>query len=257
MMILDAHIHLYPRFETGQVRESMRKALDTGIKQTAPEEHVTLVFFLAERRGEELFESWCQNDPPQLFESQAASLVNEGSAWRITASELNASSIVIVAGRQIRTASGLEVQAVGLRPDVMNDGLAGNETVRNVMDHGFQAAIPWGVGKWFGRRGKEVKGLMDLFPELALIDTAMRPRCWPEPGLIKLAKKEGRPVWRGSDPLDRDGEERHIGRYGDLYRRDWKDDLPLKEMLEKLNKDRCIRSVGRRRTSFEVIQTFM
>ena len=53
---------------------------------------------------------------------------------------------------------------------------------------------------------------------LRLGDTTLRPMLWPEPRLMRLARKRGlAAVIPGSDPLPFAGEERYAGTYGFIY----------------------------------------
>jgi hypothetical protein len=73
--------------------------------------------------------------------------------------ERHGQCLYIIAGRQIVTAERLEVLALGFE-GLVPDG----EPIRQVIDRVRSAAavavIPWGFGKWWGRRGKVVSGLL-------------------------------------------------------------------------------------------------
>jgi hypothetical protein len=67
----------------------------------------------------------------------------------------------------------------------------------------------------FGRR-RIVEGLLEgTSPKDLLIgDSSLRPAGWPEPGLMRAARRAGFRIVAGSDPLPFAGEERMLGRYG-------------------------------------------
>jgi hypothetical protein len=79
--------------------------------------------------------------------------------------------------------------------------------------------VAWSPGKWTGARGRLVEALVEETPPggLLLADTALRPRGWPEPRLMRRARAKGFGVLAGSDPLPFPGEERRIGCYATCW----------------------------------------
>jgi hypothetical protein len=79
--------------------------------------------------------------------------------------------------------------------------------------------IPWSPGKWYFGRKRVVRRLLDRFgPQRLLVgDTPLRPMGYPEPLLVRHARREGFRVLAGSDPLPFAGEERQLGRYVTLF----------------------------------------
>lgn len=117
-------------------------------------------------------------------------------------SKADALEIVVVAGRQVRTREALEVLALGTRSDI-EDGLDLRSAVERVVASGAVPVIPWGFGKWTGRRGALVKELLldHDRPHLFVGDNANRPRFHRRPKLIGLAEQHGIQNLPGSDPL--------------------------------------------------------
>ena len=60
-----------------------------------------------------------------------------------------------------------------------------------------------------------MRALVKEFPpaQLVLVDTSLRPLGWPAPSLYRAARKQGRAVLAGSDPLPFAGEEDLAGSY--------------------------------------------
>lgn len=118
----------------------------------------------------------------------------------IEATRDDGTRIGLVAGRQVRCDDGLEVLAIGRPVDVM-EGKPFVETVGVVRSSGALAVVPYGVGKWSGSRGALVKQLIEAGPEdVAFGDNGGRLGCG-EQALLKLARRRGRTVLVGSDPL--------------------------------------------------------
>ena len=123
--------------------------------------------------------------------------------------------IHICAGRQIRTSDGLEVLAV-CTDDELPDGLCLRKTLDLVHATSGIPVIPWGFGKWIGRRGRIVSDLFDNYSRVMFLagDNGGRPQGFSEPRLFGFARQAGMPILAGSDPLPFPGEERCAGRYG-------------------------------------------
>ncbi len=125
--------------------------------------------------------------------------------------------LLLVAGRQVATADGLEVLALGTASELPDgDGL--HETVDRVLALGAPAAVPWGLGKWWFRRGRLLRDLLEAeAPEGFLLgDNAARPRGVPPSSLFRLAAEREVPMLAGTDPLSRPEEARRVGAYGSL-----------------------------------------
>lgn len=125
--------------------------------------------------------------------------------------------LLLVAGRQVATADGLEVLALGTASELPDgDGL--HETLDRVLALGAPAVVPWGLGKWWFRRGRLLRDLLERDPPEGFLlgDNAARPAGTPEPPLFRLAAARGVAVLAGTDPLPQPEEVLRVGRYGSL-----------------------------------------
>ena len=77
--------------------------------------------------------------------------------------------------------------------------------------------LPWGVGKWLGRRGDLVAGALgrrgDAPPVLAG-DNGGRPWFWPRPTVFARMESQELPVLAGTDPLPLENQAARVGSYG-------------------------------------------
>lgn len=123
--------------------------------------------------------------------------------------------IWIVAGRQVETPEGLEVLALGTRRRFPRD-LTLEEALDQALDSGAIAVVPWGFGKWWFGRGRQVRGLLErrTAGTLFLGDNAGRPQAAREPRLFRLGRERGFLVLPGSDPLPFPEQQARAGRYG-------------------------------------------
>ncbi|MEM1170460.1 MAG: hypothetical protein AAGJ08_15610 [Cyanobacteria bacterium P01_H01_bin.35] len=69
--------------------------------------------------------------------------------------------IFIIAGRQIVTAEKLEVLAL-ISDSEFADGLPLETTIKNIVSKNGIPVLPWGVGKWIGKRGKILQKLLGV-----------------------------------------------------------------------------------------------
>ncbi len=125
--------------------------------------------------------------------------------------------VVLVAGWQVRTVEGLEVLALCRAPPVPA-GLSLGATVQVIRALGGIVVLPWGFGKWWFGRGREVRELLlsTLAKEVFLGDNGGRPKVLRDPALFHLARERRRPILPGSDPLPLPVETVVAARFGFL-----------------------------------------
>ncbi|MGB7755478.1 MAG: hypothetical protein WBL23_05400 [Salinisphaera sp.] len=208
MILVDAHVHLHgcfspERFLDAAASNLAAAARNLGLPSSTP--------------GLLLFTHAAAD---QAFGGLRAGLVGR---WSLTATRetvsmaahrAGAPPLILTAGRQIATAEGLEVLALGaLGP--FADGAPVDSTIDAVQEAGGIPVIPWGFGKWWGHRGDMVRRLVadhSRFPLLFLGDNAGRPAIAPRPRLFAEGEHHGRAVLPGTDPLPLPGETDKVGR---------------------------------------------
>lgn len=191
-VLIDAHVHLH---NANSAFPTIERAFDT-FNHLALSAH-SAVLMLAERKQERLFN--------QLKQSLQSTYEAE-SEWY----ERDGHRMLILAGRQIVSAEGLEI--LGLATNVViPDGLSAREVVGQLWKADALVVLPWGVGKWLGKRGKLVDSLMmESNPgTLFLGDNSGRPWFWRVPRFHTAFQ-----VLPGSDPLPLQGASKRIGQFG-------------------------------------------
>jgi len=125
--------------------------------------------------------------------------------------------LVVVCGRQVRAADGLEVLALGTCEE-FDDGLALAQIVSAVRRSGAITVLPWGFGKWLGNRGRRVAAIMDDSGAQALYlgDNGARLQWLGRPARIRTMERLGFRVLPGTDPFPFGDDHRRVGGFGCL-----------------------------------------
>lgn len=204
--LIDAHVHIYPHYDVPLFLNAAWDAMARidGMRGS------TKVLMLTETAEDDAFarladgalkpDGWTVQTYPD--DPTALKLSNGDKA------------LLLIAGRQIVTAERLEVHALATRA-TFTDG-QGTQAVLDVLRASqTPAVLPWGVGKWLGKRGKIVDDLTNgSGPGFLLGDNGGRPIGWPAPKAFGTAKSGGIPVLPGSDPLPILRAERDVGTFG-------------------------------------------
>lgn len=122
--------------------------------------------------------------------------------------------LLVIAGRQVATREGIEVLTLATRAHCP-DGLPLAETLQRAHQAQAVSVLPWGAGKWLGRRGELVRAaLLRQSPPVWAGDSAARPGMWPAEAEFGPALSQGRPLINGTDPLPLQGEVQRAGSFG-------------------------------------------
>jgi hypothetical protein len=143
--------------------------------------------------------------------------------WSITETEeacavvarCGADTLYMIAGRQLCTSERLEVLALGTLARLA-DGLSLDATVRLAREGGAVAVLPWGLGKWWFRRGDVMASLLrgGGRDDIIVADTWHRPRGVPYSRILRLAAMRDFRIMRGSDSSPRPGVPIVAGTFG-------------------------------------------
>ena len=238
-LAIDSHVHVYPFFSAPRLLQGAHRNLS----RCAPTAD-RYVLCLTERAGMFAFEALARGDlraTPWTIEATPDAQV-------LRAHTADGRSLHILAGRQIIAAERVEVLALGV--DLrLDDGLPLREIIARVRDAGALPVLPWGLGKWWGQRGRLLAArLAEAKPgDFALGDTYLLPALAPRPALLRQAAARGFRVLAGTDPLGRPGEEEIIGRYGVGAVAEFDDAHPAASLLRILgNPALPLISIGRR-----------
>ena len=244
--LVDAHVHIHPCFPVESVfdgaLENFRKAgEDLGLPGT------TGCLLLTEMAGRH----WFRDARGTAGGWTLARTEEEGS---LIARRSSGESLVVVAGRQIVVQERLEVLALGKDVDIP-DRLSLDETLRRVRDSGALPVLPWGFGKWSGRRGAIVAAtLARPGGELYLGDNSNRLHIAGVPRLLREAGEIL--VLPGTDPLPFPSHAGRAGSFGFVLETALDPLRPAEDLLRRIRALReQLRTYGRGETLPRFLRT--
>ena len=235
---VDGHVHLHECF-------SVEGFFDAALENFQRSEHgagrspIAGILCLTESHGVSAF---------RVLRSRARDSAEGHGGWRFLSTgestsliaERAGSRLAVVAGRQIVTRDGLEVLGLNTELDI-SDGAPFGEVLDRVRQNGV-AVVPWGFGKWCGRRLKLIRAAISGSPpgSFLLGDNGGRLAAWRAPALFARAREKR--FWRlaGTDPLPFPRQVGRVGRYGSLLPYTVDPDRPgtsLVRCLRKLTAD--------------------
>lgn len=219
MILVDAHVHIYDCFDLETFLDSALKNFKAEAVRYGQEDSFTALLLLTETARENWF---------HRLAGYAGNKSGTGTRsigyWTFHRTNENCSlyarrrddqELFLIAGRQIVTAEHLEVLALATAKD-FRDGFPMEELIEAVKENGGIPAIPWGPGKWMGRRGVFLRNLLERAkdPGLFLGDNGNRPSFWRRPPHFSLAETKGIRVLPGTDPLPFPSKSRCPGSFG-------------------------------------------
>ena len=203
IVLVDAHVHLHACFPCERFLDAAAANFARAGKDLPDVRDVVGCLMLTESAGVDGF--------AQLADGRLGT-----GSWQIAstqedvsliANRLGALPLFLIAGRQIATAERLELLALGTRAR-FPDRAPLRAALAAVAGSGAIPVVPWGFGKWTGRRGRLVADLLADAHDVRLYagDNGGRPRGSLRPRLLALAERHGKLVLPGTDPLPFPGE---------------------------------------------------
>jgi hypothetical protein len=215
MVLVDGHVHVYDCFSPAAVFDAAAGNLATAAR-LADAPRYDAVLCLVEGSTERFLAGVRSGDKGRVWRGRRGYWEAESSDEPESLVVRNgATRLAVIAGRQLVTRERLEVLALGTTAP-LRDGDPMEETLAAVHQTGAAAVLPWGVGKWLGRRGAVVARILadPQWRHVLVGDNGNRLALGPEPAQLAAARGAGRCVLPGSDPLPLPGQEARVGSYG-------------------------------------------
>jgi hypothetical protein len=208
VLMVDGHVHAY---DAAHLPELLAAAASHFSESAPAGKNWSGLLLLADPQGVNS-EPWLQAlaaTPPQGWQydgSQTPLLFHFRSP--------GGARISVLRGQQLVTSEGLELLAIGATTPARPAPLA--VMIANGRAAGHLVVVPWGVGKWLGKRGRLLKSTLDSQAGAGVLlgENGGRPWFWPTESLVSEARARAVPVLPGTDPLPLPGEEHRVGSMG-------------------------------------------
>jgi len=230
--LIDAHVHLRNSHAPAAVLDGAIKHFDTHAARLGAK-HGTGVLMLSESADEHGFDRLAAADKPigrWIFNS-----TDEPTSLRCERDDGRA--IMLIQGQQIATADGLEVLTLACNHRI-DDGQPIRVALRQALDLDALVVMPWGFGKWTGKRKQLMLALTREFGPLGALlgDSAARPAGFGDGSIFGLAKELGIPILPGTDPLPIASHQKKAGQYGIWLQSGLDSRTPAADLRERLSK---------------------
>ena len=219
MILVDSHVHIHDCFDLQVFLDSALANFTKEAVRWGQEDTFMAFLLLTESQGENWFhrlKGGLQDrgtTPDKPISNWTFHRTQEDCS--LLAQSVNTQGIHMVAGRQIVAAENLEVLALATT-ELFEDGDPLIEVIQAVKERGGIPVIPWGAGKWTGKRGEFLRAIIEKAEDSSLFlgDNGGRPSILPRPRLFQLAEERSIRVLPGSDPLPFRSEARCAGSFG-------------------------------------------
>lgn len=259
-VLVDAHVHFYDCFDLSTFLNAAQKNFSNAADQAGIDKDYSAVLFLSERSSENWFQ-WLV----EAAKEGAAIGHEKSNLWRLQYNEEDASikalsdhypSLYIIPGRQVVTKESLEVLLLGTLKK-FDDKVSLTMLLESVRDKDVISVLPWGVGKWFGKRGEIVRNTIinETGQNIFIGDIAGRPTIWPQPSLFSLAEKKGIRLLQGTDPLPIPAAATMPGSYGFSIKMSQPGEMPAQQIKKEiLNPESITTPYGIRENPLEFLR---
>ena len=250
-LLVDGHVHLHSCFELPIFLSAALQNFQTQSQQLQLNAPLTGALLLAEVSGINAFSAIAQQHQTLSQQLTEWDIELTQEACSIWAKHVEGHAILIAAGRQVVTAEGIEVLAL-ITDNAVEDGRSLTETLAAVEQAQGLSVLPWGVGKWIGKRGNLVQAELENASRELLFagDNGGRPGFWTLPNYF-----QHRPQLPGSDPLPMPDEVNRAGSFGFVTQGKLDHDYPGRSLQHILKQTQpYIQPYGRTMSPFKFVK---
>lgn len=239
MILADAHVHIYDCFKLEKFLDAAYSNFQSIANRLGCADKFTPILLLTETAKDFWFNRLREYvDDDSTNNGRAVKkweFHHTGESVSLFAKSGKSKDLIIIAGRQIETAEGLEVLALSTTSN-FRSGIPIIDLIKEVKKDDAIPVIPWGFGKWLGKRGKILNNFMKTHKDSKIFfgDNSGRPSFLPFPHHFKVAKKNGIHILPGTDPLPFATEYDRVGSVGFLLEEKISKTYPAKSLKKIL-----------------------
>lgn len=215
LLLIDAHAHIQECYDINLYISSIIKNFSNVVKNENLSDKWIGVIFLTEVKGLNYFDKLKSKEAKDRLKENDFSVNDSLEDNSIILSDNKQHTIIIIAGKQIITEKNIEVLALGTTSN-FEYGNSIEKTITKIQECGAIPVLPWGVGKWLGRRKEILIKYMEANSSKTyfLGDNGGRPIFWPKPKIFSKGIELNHFVLPGSDALAIPSENTKTGSYG-------------------------------------------
>ncbi len=227
----DGHVHIHNSFDTGKLFKAALNNFSRYTQDLGLTGNINYFLLLTESAGTEAFVQL--QDSPNSVTGFTIQPTDDANCLRMDSDR--GTTLFVVAGRQIVTAEALEVLALGLDTRYP-DGRPMQEILRDLQEKNCLMVLPWGAGKWLGKRGRIIESTVQSFHNRSFFlgDNGNRPFFWPRPAVFARAVTQGTDNLQGSDPLPFADQEERAGSFGFYLPGTVSSNRPFQSLVQRL-----------------------
>lgn len=217
MVAVDAHAHLHPCFSVDRFLDRAAASLSSRVDprgEGGGDATGRGVLFLMEAAGGPTFREMLDRIGAESAHWTVEDVGEEVSAVCVRAS---GEELTLIRGQQVTSRERLEVLTVGSDASLPH-GASFERSLDLAAGSGGVAIVPWGFGKWTGKRGRLVEKVIRGAEGRTVFvgDNGGRLSWSKRPRLLDEAARRGIPNLPGSDPLPFRSQVEAVARAGFL-----------------------------------------
>jgi len=231
--LVDTHCHYYSCYSISQFWDNAWQNFSRHGLQRAP------ILCLTDLKGTHWYSDIRSQASPDLVCNWQIEIGSDPASFAVRCGEKH---IHVVSSRQINSQEGLEVLIIGLIEDIPS-GMPIAHYIEEYADQ-YTVILPWGFGKWLGRRGKIIEGLLGVLnqKQVLLGDNGGRPRIWSAVPAFREARAAQIPIVPGSDPLPMANQLSRVATLGIELEYDFSTGSSLSQSLNQALKTQALNS---------------
>ncbi len=229
LLLIDSHVHIHKMYNINTFFDSVYNNFSFYSKSIDNEKKWNGVLLLTEMKNVNQFGKLSNLNSVGENNKYKIEKTSENISLKITSPEGN--TIYVIAGKQIIAEEKIEVLALCTNKD-FEEHQSLSSTINRINEVGGIAVLPWGVGKWSGKRKEILEKFIEEYKDekFWLGDNSGRPYFWPEPSLFKIGNQSGHFVLPGTDALAIPNQIKKTGTYGFYLYNEIDDNFPAKTL---------------------------